>query len=139
AAPADTIELGPLPPEEATPIAAALLGPGHEALAARVVREASGIPFLIVELARHLEESGADDGVGIHDLLRARLERLPPAERALLELATVAGEPVSRRVAASALGLAPEDVGRAARLLRTSQLLRAAASADRIEPYHDRI
>jgi class 3 adenylate cyclase/tetratricopeptide (TPR) repeat protein len=78
----------------------------HEALANFILNRAEGVPFFIEELTRSLSESGAimvDQGcclvktdsvpVGVpetvHDLLMARIDRLPEAVREVLQIGSV--------------------------------------------------
>lgn len=68
-----------------------------DAALAGVVRRAQGNPFFLEELASALG-AGQLDGVGIpdtvHAVLAARIDRLAPADKRLLQTAAVIGDPV---------------------------------------------
>jgi class 3 adenylate cyclase len=107
---ATTLLLEPLAEAEATQLLAALAGPLSlpEAATRPIARAAGGNPLFLEELLASLVEQGrlrrqdghwvtADlDSLGIppsiQALLTARLDRLPAAERAVLERAAVAGQ-----------------------------------------------
>jgi hypothetical protein len=111
---ATTLLLEPLDEAEATRLLAALAGPLAlpEAVTRPITRAAGGNPLFLEELLASLVEEGrlrrqdgqwvaADpDGLGIppsiQALLTARLDRLPDAERAVLERAAVAGRVVDQ-------------------------------------------
>jgi hypothetical protein len=137
------IELGPLSPADATRLAEQFLRGAPDRLAARVAEEAGRVPLFIAELAIHMQITASHDSspVSFVQLLRRRVRELPDHARELMELAAVAGEPISQRVAATALASAPEALGRAIRHLRTVNLVQAPGgrATDRIECYHNRI
>ncbi len=138
-----SIELGPLDDQEAIGLARHVLTGGDAELAARIAAEAGGIPFFIAELGLYLDDRGAPKAGAIHldDVLRERVDRLPVRERELLEVVSVAGEPISQRVAAIALQCTSEELARVIRHLRTVHLVRvpSGGSTDQVECYHDRI
>src|SRR5438067_2496168 len=61
---------------------------------ARIAEAAEGNPLYVEQMAAMLAEGGAVDAIPptIHALLAARLDRLPPEERSVLERAAVAGK-----------------------------------------------
>jgi len=138
------IDIGPLPPAEAERLAGALLGPRRQAAdAARVAAEAGGNPFFIEELARFAatqEACGSRVPLGLEAALRQRLDRLPRAARALLEVVAVAGHPIGEGVAHRATGL-PDPPWDSWAELRGGNLVRFTAGGPerRVEPLHDRI
>ena len=69
---------------------------------------AEGNPLYVEQMVAMLAEGKTLDAIppSIHALLAARLDRLPPEERALLERAAVAGKDFTRR---GVLQLSPED------------------------------
>src|SRR5262249_31067442 len=73
------------------------------------------------------------------EVLWARIERLEPAERLLLEVVSVAGRPLSQALARQAAELEADERALVARLC-AGRLLRSTGSADRggVENYHDR-
>lgn len=137
--PISTVELGPLPADDARAVAADLLGAGRARLADQIATESGGVPFVIEELVRYADAVGTDDiaAVNVTRALDARLHRLPARARRLLSALCLAGEPISARVAAAVTDASVEDASAALRLLRTERLARAAG--DRVEPYHDRV
>jgi eukaryotic-like serine/threonine-protein kinase len=137
------IELGPLAQPDAIELARQFLRGATPRLAERVAEEAGGLPLFIAELAIHMQTVASQDSrpIGLDELLRRRVDQLPDNARELLELVSVAGEPISQRVAASALSCSPEALGRAIRYLRTVHLVQAPGgrATDRVECYHSRI
>ena len=75
---------------------------------ARVIEAAEGNPLYVEQMAAMLAEGGPTDAIppSIQALLSARLDRLPPDERAVVERAAVAGKDFGR---GSILELSPED------------------------------
>lgn len=120
----DVVRCEPAPLDEAQ--AAALL-PGLDAgAAAALYRHGGGNPFYLEQLARgaHPPAAGGGSGNGADPLaggvptavaasLAEELAALPPAARALLDGAAVAGDPFEPDLAAAIAGLAP-DAGLAA-------------------------
>ena len=137
------LELGPLPPADATWLAGQYLRGTSPEQARRVAEEAGGVPLFIAELAIHTQTTASPDSrpVSFIELVRRRIAQLPDNARELVELAAVSGEPISQRVAATSLAAAPESLGRAIRHLRTVNLMQAAGgrATDRVECYHTRI
>jgi len=137
------IELGPLAQPDAIELARQFLRGATPRMAERVAEEAGGEPLFIAELAIHMQTVASQDSrpIGLDELLRRRVDQLPDNARELLELVSVAGEPISQRVAASALTCSPEALARAIRYLRTVHLVQAPGgrATDRIECYHSRI
>lgn len=142
----EEVAIGPFSEVQSSVLAAHLLGlEPADPLAARIAREAHGSPFFIGELARHARATGGlTDSVttlSLDEVIRLRLQGLPPAARRLLEVLAIAGGRLPRAVAlkvvASTAGAL--DRGTVARL-RAEHLLRADASDDdALETYHDRI
>jgi class 3 adenylate cyclase/tetratricopeptide (TPR) repeat protein len=144
---ATTMLLEPLDEAEATRLLGVLAGPGGlpEAVARRITRAAEGNPLFLEELLAALVEEGrlrrqdggwaaadlGDLGIppSIQALLGARLDRLEPAERAVLERAAVAGQVFEQ---SAVVELSPPSErhlvpGRLAALVRR-ELLRPAPS-----------
>jgi eukaryotic-like serine/threonine-protein kinase len=103
------LELGPLPPADAAWLARQFLPGATERLAEQVAEEAGGVPLFIAELAIHMQTTAGRDShpVSFVELLHRRIAQLPDHTRELVELIAVSGEPISQRVAATALGPAP--------------------------------
>ena len=115
-------------------------------MSTRIVDDASGSPFLLIELVRHLVATGfeSSDSPDVERILRNRLQSIPPQAQQIMELVATAGRPCSVPFVLDVAGLAPS--ARTVVLdLCTQSLLRTGASAgdgssvDEIEPYHDRI
>jgi tRNA A-37 threonylcarbamoyl transferase component Bud32 len=121
-------------------------------LARSIARESQGSPFFVGELVEHavsdLDGSAdtlpkfEDDSTSatLDRLIVARLRRLPPETRRLLEVVAVAGRPLELEVALEVAALGFEGPAAVANL-RASNLIRIRRlrSHDAIEPYHDRI
>ncbi len=140
--PVREVDLGPLAQADARSLAVGLLVGGDASLAERVARESGGVPFFLRELAMWIETSDqVDDGeIRLDDVVRARVARLPERTRDVLRLCCLAGEPVTVRVLAAAADCTGDELAREVRTLRSTSLLRsAAATAERVEPFHDRI
>jgi len=105
---AEELHVGGLDPEAVAALAHALLGGEPPAGLLGVLRQrAAGMPLFVTALIRVLRDTGelfrsggawvlgrgSPSGVPpvVRDLVLARLERLEPADRALLELIAVAG------------------------------------------------
>lgn len=134
------IVLGSLAPREASELIT-LLAPDIASREA-VIAETAGHPLFIVELVRHCAHAAVRlDGARLDDVLWARVQRLPPAARDLIELLSVAGAPVTQDVARHALKDEGAEFARSLSLLRVSHLARSAGTrlTDTAEPYHDRI
>jgi hypothetical protein len=139
-----TCQIGPLTTADTLRLAEELLASRTAeaaAHAATVVREAAGSPFLVEQLVRYVldsvEGTGAT-GVGLAEMLEARLRGLPRGARPLLATLAVAGRPVDARVAHTAAGLEGDR-----RLLEEGLLkahfVRSSGAPSRLELYHDRM
>jgi class 3 adenylate cyclase len=95
---ATKLELHPLGADQSRTLIEQLVGDAGAAadLPDRVFAAAQGNPLFVEELVRMLlEERHADVPPTIHALLAARLDRLEPAERAVVEAAAVVGRSFS--------------------------------------------
>lgn len=141
--PAEVIDLHPLSDAAGTELAQQLLGDQGSSLAMRIAREAAGSPFFIGELVQYVQSSEAVDlsAVRLDQVLSERLELLPKKAQRLLELTSIAGEPITRRVAVSASLLSGTEAMDLIGVLRTLHFLRASGmrADDRLEPYHNRV
>ncbi|MBZ4417298.1 serine/threonine-protein kinase [Myxococcus sp. RHSTA-1-4] len=146
------IALGALGPEEAERLARTLLGDSGApvTLVPTLAAEGQGHPFLITELARLsredaglLPERSGEAGLSMLDaLILARVERLPEPARRLMEVVSLAGQPLPRESAARAAF----DSERARELpalahLRAGNLVRVRwrDGLEELLPYHDRV
>jgi class 3 adenylate cyclase/tetratricopeptide (TPR) repeat protein len=92
--PGELIELEPLPSEEAETLVATLGAGVDPAIRVRATEVAEGNPLFLEQLLALAEEDGDELAVPdtIQALLSARLDRLVPGERVLLEAAAVVGK-----------------------------------------------
>jgi class 3 adenylate cyclase/tetratricopeptide (TPR) repeat protein len=107
------LRLDPLPPETADQLLGALLGPdtGLEPLTRALIARTEGNPFFLEESVRALAETGSLLGergayrlarplqtiqvpATVQAVLAARIDRLPPGDKALLQTASVVGKDV---------------------------------------------
>jgi hypothetical protein len=111
----------------------------------RISREARGNPLLAHELAHFAlarDTDASTDALTFSALIAARLSSLTHAERELLDLVTLLGEPVPIDVALTASRADHACIQRlhAARLLRsTVQHKQHGHGLACLEPYHDRV
>ncbi len=139
--------VGPLSETEARELIGALGVGGRDAREERasgILREAAGNPLFLTELARFSRgrPPAPADGrdADLRDVIRARVETLPPPARRLLEAVAVAGKPLDLAAARAAVDLGSAGAEAVAQL-RARKLVRQLAGdgADEIETYHDRI
>jgi class 3 adenylate cyclase/tetratricopeptide (TPR) repeat protein len=138
---ADVITLGGLDAGASMQLAASVVGAAElpAALVGRVLATSEGNPLFLGELVRMLVLDGTlarqgerwvttvevaklDMPPTIHALLAARIERLRPEERAVLERAAVIGRQFSRAAVAHLLGPTP-DLDARLEALRRSELI----------------
>jgi serine/threonine protein kinase len=147
------LRVDPLEKADARRLALALLGPGDaatEELADAIANESGGSPFLVEELARGAgagRRAAAEPGspspasaLTLEQMVRARLERLTPEARRVVEIVAVGGRPLPLSVLrdASESGAALDQrIG----MLRTERFVRSGFrdGQEVIEPTHDRI
>jgi tetratricopeptide (TPR) repeat protein len=87
-----TIDLGPLPSDDARALAEALIA-ANTAFAERCVKRAAGNPLFLDQLLRHADESQAAAVPGsIQSLVQERIDRLDPADKAAVQAASVLGQ-----------------------------------------------
>ena len=148
------IALGPMDHSASCELAAHLLGdaaPDLRAAGDRIAREAAGHPFYLRELAlaasepssaaampASAEPAGAPSELRV--LLRDRIDRLEREDRRLLELASVGGRPLPRRIILAAAGPGERSRHLVMRLAR-QRLLRetVVAGEPAVEPYHSHV
>ncbi len=108
-----------------------------------VADEAGGHPLFIDEIVRHVATADGPLPAAsrLDDALWARVSRLEPEARRLLELAAVSGVPLALETAADAAHLDLATCSRWCSVLRVSNLVRNTGGRQGagIEPYHDRV
>ncbi len=127
------------------------LGGIEDSQADALLSDAEGSPLFLSELARATEkqasadvehsgsERGGDSESKVNDLIRARVDLLSPAAKALLEIVAVAGQPLALEIARQAAGLESGGIS-AVSELRQERMVRLLDSDDQeVETYHDRI
>src|SRR4029450_3048458 len=105
-----------------------------------IVRESSGNPFLLGQLARHvaLHQSAHERTATFNDVFADRVPRVSDAAPRYLQMLALCGRPMRPEIVHEACGLDGDD-RRLVAQLRAERLVRSSGSAQRIELYHDRI
>ncbi len=105
-----------------------------------IVREAAGSPFLAEQLALHVlqGQDAAATGVGLGEMISARLDAQPSGARALVSALAVAAHPLPSEVAAAAAAVGGDERPLVKSLLN-ARLLRVSGAEERLELYHDRL
>src|SRR5581483_3008808 len=147
-----TVRLSGLQPDDARALVDQILrGAEHdgpdEAMRAQAIdpaviaREAAGHPLFIDELIRGRLVLGEERPVDLEDVLWARIQRMPPPARRVLELVATPGAPIVPEAAARAAELEPGPFAEEMARLRAAHLVRTtgARRSDSIESYHDRV
>jgi tetratricopeptide (TPR) repeat protein len=141
---AQRIQVGELSAEETAAVARGMMGDraGAETIDA-VVRESGGIPLFVEQLAHAAQlESGATGArLSFEEVLRRRFVSLSASGRRLLEHVVVGGQPLPLGAIVNAAQVAPEQALQDLVTLRSQQWVRTdgIGTADKIEPFHDRI
>ena len=87
-----TIDLGPLPSDDARALAEALIA-ANTTFAERCVERAAGNPLFLDQLLRHADEShGVAVPGSIQSLVQERIDRLDPADKTAVQAASVLGQ-----------------------------------------------
>jgi hypothetical protein len=103
------IPVGPLPPEDARTLAAAILeraGITRTDVAERCALAAAGDPLVIDLTALHIEQPTEAETPTLEDVVARVVRRIEEAPRAVLETIVVAGAPLASQAIARATGLA---------------------------------
>jgi tetratricopeptide (TPR) repeat protein/CheY-like chemotaxis protein len=133
-----TLSLSKISDEDAVSMALGMLKDRDVEVARRIAEEARGEPFFVEQLA--LERGEVEQIVGgLDDVVRGRCRRFGDAAVRMLEVACIAGHPLSERLLAVTADVAdPRPL--LARLTSASLLRRTGSGPDaRIYPYHDRV
>jgi hypothetical protein len=138
------LEIGPLAKEDAVEYALRMLGarrPEAHARAMSFAQESDGNPFLLDQMVRAsmaVEGAGAGQPLSLAEMLGARLRQMPRGAPELVGVLAVAGQPLDARLAYRAAGLEGDERPLVTRL-RLAHFLRASATTDQVDLYHDRI
>jgi eukaryotic-like serine/threonine-protein kinase len=143
------VVVDPLTPLEASSLALMLLADSHvgrEEVAAVLARESQGWPLYVHELARQVRQLTIPAGVvppgglSLDQMIWRRLQQLPIAERRLLEVLAMAGQPLRQSVAFQAAEVAA-DAHSVLAVLRNGHWIRAQNSDGEVylECLHDSI
>ena len=136
------LRLDPLPPESAEELLAALLGPDAslDPLKRMLIARTEGNPFFLEESVRSLAETGLLLGerggyrlarplpaiqvpATVQAVLATRIDRLPPGDKALLQVASVLGKDVSFVLLQVIAGDAEEELRAALSRLQAAEFL----------------
>ncbi|HEY5925103.1 MAG TPA: protein kinase, partial [Kofleriaceae bacterium] len=108
-----------------------------------IARETRGHPLYISELVRYAATRGnaseANKAIHLDEAILARIAELPIEARAIVDVLSVAGEPLPLEVGRDAVDFQPALVQRNAAMLRVAHLVRTANADGALEPYHDRV
>jgi hypothetical protein len=127
------LPLGRLPDEAARALLDHRSGAIEPGLCARICERAQGNPLFLEELARLVDRethaSLVDSAIpfGVREVIRQRLDRVPPETRALLDLAAVIGDEIDPALLAPAVGLSVAIVGERLERATRAGLLRGQA------------
>ncbi len=127
---ATQIALGPLTPQDGLDIMHSVFGTVQvpDSLVQLILSKAEGNPFFLEELARAVREEGGRTPIGpvpdtIQEVLLARIDRLPPQEKRLLQAAAVIGKDVRFTILQVVAQLPEDALGRSLIHLKAAELL----------------
>jgi serine/threonine protein kinase/tetratricopeptide (TPR) repeat protein len=137
------ISLEPMTDDEAYTLIGVLLPPNSTLTnqdKRRMTREAGGSPFILEQLARHVDLNRMELGRGptFAEMFATRLGALSLDARRFLETLAICGRPMAPGIICDACGVV-RDRQSLVGMLRSSHLIRSSGSSERIETYHDRI
>jgi tetratricopeptide (TPR) repeat protein len=138
-----TLPVGPMSDDEAQALARSTIPTGvplSEPDMQHIVRESSGNPFLLGQLARHIpwQKLPHERTATFTDVFSERVREMSDAAQRYLQMLALCGRPMPPAIVHEACGLDGDD-RRLVAQLRSEHLLRSSGSAQRIELYHDRI
>ncbi|HEY1336901.1 MAG TPA: protein kinase [Bryobacteraceae bacterium] len=137
------LEVDRLTPAETRQLAEELLGGANDLVHQWIDRETEGMPLFIHELALHARSglaSGLPQGLSLQEIIRTRVSALPVPSRRMLEIVSLAAQPVSVDAIRQAAGL--EEGEHSVRNVLVAQKLirfRSTDTGGEVEPYHDKI
>ncbi len=137
------LDLTPLSPNEARELIDAVRPDQFDSeQVAAMLRDSQGSPLFLAELARRSADARSETGehLTLDQLIAARIAKLSPDERAVLQVCAVAGHPIPPELCTRAAGVTGE--ARALAALQSERLVRLRQGVDSdqlVETYHDRI
>jgi tetratricopeptide (TPR) repeat protein len=124
------IALQPLTPQESQSIVRSVLGTDEvaDSLVALILSKAEGNPFFLEELARAAREQGGPSRTiavpeTIEEVLLARINRLPPEEKQLLQATSVIGKDVPFALLRAVADLSDDELRHGLTALQAAEFL----------------
>ncbi len=136
---ATQMALQPLAPQESVSLVRSVLGMDQAAdpLVELILSKAEGNPFFLEELARTVREQGASSTLAVPDtieeVLLARIDRLPPEEKHLLQSAAVVGKDMPFSLVRAVADLPEEALRRGLLHLQAAEFLHESGRGTEIE------
>ncbi|HEU4889488.1 MAG TPA: AAA family ATPase, partial [Thermoanaerobaculia bacterium] len=124
--------------EESRQLATLLGGPMADESLQSIAREADGSPMFVGEMVRFVSAMGGEQApTNLDDLIRLRVLAMPAAEREVLEMLAVAGQPLEREVLHATIG---DEIGNAVLALRSENMIRSRVidAHEALDASHDR-
>ncbi|HYM61711.1 MAG TPA: protein kinase [Thermoanaerobaculia bacterium] len=124
--------------DESRQLAALLGGPMPDDRLQSIAREADGSPMFVGEMIRFVTVIGGEHApANLDDLIRMRVAAMPGAERQVLEMLAVAGQPLERSVLHATIG---DEIGNAVLALRSEHMIRSRVidAHEALDASHDR-
>lgn len=138
---AETIAVGPLADLDARALARAALGLAvlPDDVVEQIARTSGGVPLFVEELAHLAASAGQTSQLALEAVISRRVSALAEDQRRLVEVLSVAGNPVPVRAAVAAAGISARGIVRALWSLRRLDFIRAtgANQDDTIGLRHD--
>ena len=128
--------------DESRELAALLGGPMPDDRLQSIAREADGSPMFIGEMVRFVTAMGGEQApANLDDLIRLRVSAMPAAERHVLEMLAVAGQPLERSVLHATIDdEIGGEIGNAVLALRSEHMIRSRVidAREALDASHDR-
>jgi eukaryotic-like serine/threonine-protein kinase len=124
--------------DESRELASLLGGPMTDESLQSIAREADGSPMFVGEMVRFVSAMGGEQApTNLDDLIRLRVSAMPAAEREVLEMLAVAGQPLERDVLHATIG---DEIGNAVLALRSENMIRSRVldAHEVLDASHDR-
>jgi hypothetical protein len=128
--------------DESRQLVALLAGPMPDDRLQSIAREADGSPMFAGEIVRFVAAMGEEQApANLDDLIRLRVAAMPIAEREVMGMLAVAGQPLQRNVLnATVAGEIRPDIGNAVLALRSEHMIRSRVidAHEALDASHDR-